>query len=830
MNSDNRPFKGIEKAVIPFGFFLGFLYFGMRFMGTVDFTYVLTWWLCLILLGVIMQPLCIVLFPKFHDGGWVFAKALGIAACSFVMWYLSSLKLVKFSRTASFVLSLLVLVAGCVLFYFFKMKKDRKFRLGDFYTTDRLVSMLTSEVIFFCFFVIWCYLRGKNPDAFGTERFMDYGFMMTMNKSDYMAPVDMWFSGNGINYYYYGQYLATFICKLTDVPVTHGYNISMAMLAAFGFSMPYSIVSNLLRVRLTDRSSERLTSAAKARAARLGEIIEEKGEPYYRPAFGGMLAGIAVSLSSTMHYPIYKHVLPWLQRLRGEEEYSYWFSNPTRYIGYYYERGDKTIHEFPSYSYVLGDLHAHVVNTILVMTVLAVLFSWLLSRKDKMDKIRETGSLGEETQPLVEKPVFPWQEALHPAVFTCSFLIGLFHMTNYWDFPIYFVVSGAIILFSNLIIHGYKRYTAWALTGIEAVVFIVVGFIVSLPFTLQFKSMSMGIGFTMKHTLFKEFLVVWGLPFICLIVFLIVLIHERAEEFKKRIPKDKIRRPAFLSALTISDLYVLTIALCAAGLVFIPEVIFVRDIYGGDYERANTMFKLSYQAFIMFGMSMAYIIGRLLFMPKSVFQKAFAFAGVLCIFACNAYMNQCYRDWMPGRYRGLDASAFMKNQNSDDAEMVDFINNNIEGHPVILERAGLSYTYYNRMSVFTGNPTVVGWKTHEWLWRCNGQIEKCPEEVDERIRDIETVYTSDNEDEIRAILEKYNVDYIYIGECERYYGYDQVSADRSNTSSAIKYIGGYYYRESQPNIDLLLSLGYPVKTIGPTNKKPYSTYLIKVRK
>ena len=217
-------------------------------------------------------------------------------------------------------------------------------------------------------------------------------------------------------------------------------------------------------------------------------------------------------------------------------------------------------------------------------------------------------------------------------------------------------------------------------------------------------------------------------------------------------------------------------------------------------------------------------------MPKSVFQKAFAFAGVLCIFACNAYMNQCYRDWMPGKYRGLDASAFMKNQNSDDAEMVDFINNNIEGHPVILERAGLSYTYYNRMSVFTGNPTVVGWKTHEWLWRCNGQIEKCPEEVDERIRDIETVYTSDNADEIKAILEKYNVDYIYIGECERYYGYDQVSADRSNTSSTIKYIGGYYYRESQPNIDLLLSLGYPVKTIGPTNKKPYSTYLIKVRK
>lgn len=830
MSSEKRPFQGIEKAVIPFGFFLGFMYFGMRFMGTVDFTYVLTWWLSLILLGVIMQPLCIVLFPKFHDGGWVFSKALGIAVCSFVMWYLSVLRLVKFSRTASFVLSLLVLFGGGILFYFLKMKKDRKFRLAEFYTAERLVSMLTSEVIFFCFFVVWCYLRGKNPDAFGTERFMDYGFMMTMSKSNYMAPLDMWFSGNGINYYYYGQYLATFICKLTDVPVTHGYNISMAMLAAFGFAMPYSIVSNLLRVRLKDRSKERLTNAARIRAVKLGEIIEDDAEPYYRPAFGGMLAGIAVSLSSTMHYPIYKHILPCLQRLRGEEEYSYWFSNPTRYIGYYYERGDKTIHEFPSYSYVLGDLHAHVVNTILVMTVIAVLFAWLLERKEKMDKIRETGTLADEAPPTEFRFMPLLREALNPAVFTCAFLIGLFHMTNYWDFPIYFVVSGAIILFSNLVVHGYKKGDAWALTGIEAVIFIVVGVIVSLPFTLQFKSMSMGIGITLKHTLFKEFLVVWGLPFICLIVFLFALLREKAEDYKKRIPKDKIKRPAFLSSLAVTDLFVLTVALCAAGLVFIPEVIFVRDIYGGDYERANTMFKLSYQAFIMFGISMAYIIGRLMFMPKSVFQKAFAFAGVLCIFACNAYMNQCYRDWMSGKYRGLDASAFMKNQNADDAEMVAYINDNIEGQPIILERAGLSYTYYNRISVFTGNPTVIGWKTHEWLWRCNGKIDQCPPEVDERIRDIETVYTSDNAEEIKAILDKYNVDYIYIGECERYYGYDQVSADRSTDSTSIKYIGGYYYRESQPNLDVLLSLGTTVKTIAPTNKKNYSTYLIKVRK
>ena len=64
----------------------------------------------------------------------------------------------------------------------------------------------------------------------------------------------------------------------------------------------------------------------------------------------------------------------------------YWFPNATRYIGYNPDTADKTIHEFPSYSFVLGDLHAHVINIMFVLTVVALLWGLLLNRKKDLER------------------------------------------------------------------------------------------------------------------------------------------------------------------------------------------------------------------------------------------------------------------------------------------------------------------------------------------------------------------------------------------------------------------------------------------------------------
>lgn len=836
MESTKYEKTGLGRILCALVFFFLFLYLGMRSMGMREFSYVLSWWMMLIVLGIVMQPLCIVLFKRFHDGGWIFSKALGIAACGWFMWFLASLKIVKFSYIASLLSPVFVLIIGIVVFYFTMMKQNREFKLSEFYTRDRLISMLCAEVIFFCVFVTWCYIKGANPAAYGTERMMDYGFMLTIFKSEYMPAVDMWFSGKGINYYYFGQYLAAYLTKIASVPVTHGYNIDMAMLAAFGFGMPYSIVNNLVRVRLVDRCEEKLSKKEEKESIMLGEMRDDK--PFLRPVFAGALAGISVAFSSTMHYPVFKYLLPKIRELQHKEPLKkYFFSNATRYIGFFHDRDDKPIHEFPAYSYTLGDLHAHVCNTIMVMTLLAVLFAILLRRKEKIDTLRLTGG--------TEIPKSFLQEVFHPTIITCAFLAGIFRMSNFWDFPIYFVVSGAIILFSNLLVYEF-RGKAWLLTGAHAAVFIIGSMFVSLPYDLKFDSISTGLGITFRHTWFREFLVVWGLPTACLIVFAVVLLLEMrkaskqkaAEEASKATlsrengPEDEEYADSFwerlFTSLRISDLFVLTIMLCAAGLVLIPEIIFVRDIYGGAYERSNTMFKLSYQAFIMYGIGMAYVASRLTFIPKSKFQKVFGLLAILCMLLCSNYIWQCRRDWFPQKFSTLDATAFLPTVSKDDAEMIAYINDRIPGQPVILENGGLSYTFFNRVSVFTGNPTVVGWWTHEYLWRSSGETYMSAEQK-ERNADIQKIYTSKDVKEVRALLKKYKVDYIYIGQHELVNGFSQVSVKADTDMSSVVNLQGYYYPKWELNLDLLLSLGDIEKVIPASGGKRYATYLIKVR-
>src|SRR5690606_21343772 len=133
--------------------------------------------------------------------------------------------------------------------------------------------------------------------------------------------------------------------------------------------------------------------------------------------------------------------------------------------------------------------------------------------------------------------------------------------------------------------------------------------------------------------------VLWGLPIITVFTFLVFSITDFVDKkgnFKKNRGKSetiiqKIGRliSSYMESLTDTDLYVITIGLCAIGLVILPEIIYVKDIYSGDYKRANTMFKLTYQAFIMFGICFGYIFIRLLRYGSKTARKVFASISLL---------------------------------------------------------------------------------------------------------------------------------------------------------------------------------------------------------
>ena len=683
-----------------------------------------TWYLLALVLGAAFMPLTGRMFRRFEDKGWIFSKVTAIAVTGFVTWFLVAVKVLKFTT-----ITCVAVTVACVLCSILLYQKEQKagFECIPF---EHMKLVYVEEMLFFAFFLLWTYLAGFHPAAYGTEKFMDYGFMEAMMRSKTLPATDLWYSGGKINYYYGGQYFAVFLTKLSGTRVELTYNLMRTFVAGFAFIMPFSLVHQMVRDRLGRKNT---------------------GWKKKMPSVTGFLAGIAVSVAGNMHYVIYGCVIPWIQKAKGEEVGHYWFPDATRYIGFNPDVDDKTIHEFPCYSFVLGDLHAHVVDIMFVLLILALLYAW-------MKKVRTTKLVFEN----MEKKEFWKKQLLMPQLLAAAALLGMFHWTNFWDFVIYYTVTCGVILIMNII--GQEGKIKWilAVTAAQAAEIMAIATIIILPFTLQFDTSNMvqGVALAQHHSLQHQLLVLWGLPAILTLLFIISLLVEKLRGTEQK----SLYR--LLKSVTLPDLFAVIMGLCAIGLVLIPELVYVRDIYENGNARANTMFKLTYQAYIMFGMTMLYAIFRLLIIGKNRILKAASVIGlILFVWTCGYFGNSAHswfgEVWKPSQYKGLNATAFLETDFSEDVGGIRWLKEHIEDSPVVLEANGDSYSEYERVSAMTGLPTVMGWYVHEWLWRGNLA------DINARIADIESIYTSTDEAQVRQLLEQYDVSYVFVGSCER---------------------------------------------------------------
>ncbi|MGN0314800.1 MAG: DUF2298 domain-containing protein [Fusicatenibacter sp.] len=722
----------------------------------------LKWWLMAMILGIGFFPVTAVLFSTFRDRGWLFSKVFGIAVSGFVVFALTSAGLTRFTAMTC----ILTTVVLMILSWAFGLWKIRV------HSPDVDLIFL-EELLFLLFFLLWTYLAGFHPEAHGTEKFMDYGFMEALMRSETLPAEDIWYSGSSINYYYGGQYYAVFLTKLSFTEVRHTYHLMRTMTAAFAFVLPFSITYHLLRARTMVR------------------IRKEGGkERALAPILGGLLSGGAVSLAGNFHYVIYGCIRPWLGM---DQEEGYWFPDSTRYIGYDpVVENDRTIHEFPSYSFVLGDLHAHVVNVMFVLFLVGLMYSFVREVCREPDKENR----------------WSFQEVLlRPHILAAGFLIGLFHWTNYWDFVIYFVVVLSFVLYAAL----YRYHCRWKETIgtvlIQAAEVFTVGTVTALPFTMKFETMVFGVALAKHHSLLYQLAILWGLPVTLTVIFFaaVYLVWKRScylpmmEAKRGRIQADgktqeEVEQQAvelllgeknkaeetstgeetthkrsfreFWRDVPVSDLAVCILGICAIGLVLIPEFVYVRDIYEASYARSNTMFKLTYQAFILFGISMGYILVRFILWKKERILQAFGVLGLVLLLWTFGYFPVAVQSWFgnvldPDEYRGLDATAYLENVFPEDAGAIRWLQSHVEGQEVVLEANGDSYSDYERVSAMTGLPTVLGWYVHEWLWRGD------PGDLNERSMDIQTIYTSQIKAEVIELLDKYQVSYIFVGSKER---------------------------------------------------------------
>ena len=279
-----------------------------------------------------------------------------------------------------------------------------------------------------------------------------------------------------------------------------------------------------------------------------------------------------------------------------------------------------------------------------------------------------------------------------------------------------------------------------------------------------------GVALAKYHSYFYQLLVLWGLPTVLVVTFVVSILWEK---LKKRENRSLYR---LMRAVRTADLFTIILGLCAIGLVAIPELVYVRDIYENGNARANTMFKLTYQAYIMFALTMGYGIYRLLVVTK---QKIFKVIAGICLFFLVwtvGYFGKSVNSWFGNvlnvsGYQGLYALGYLETDFPEDVDAIYWLKDNVKDVSVVLEANGDSYSGFERVSASTGLPTILGWYVHEWLWRNN------TDDLNVKRDDVETIYTGTDQNQIQSLLREYEVSYIFVGSKEREKYEDRLNND-----------------------------------------------------
>ena len=793
----------------------------------------LRWYLSLQLFGLAALPLTLRLFRRLPGRGYSFARPLGLLVGGWVFWLLLTFGWLP--NTPGAVVAALGLTAafGAALWL----------RPDDDSSPLSWRHVLAVELLFALAFGAWCLVRAHMPriQTAGGEKWMEIAFLNAVLRAPRFPPHDPWLSGFAISYYYFGYVMMGMLIRLSAVPSTVGFNLGIATLFALTCTGAYGLLYALLA-----REGERkaawggllgpLLVVLTGNLEGLLEVFHARG--LFPASFWRWLDIRSINvppppLSEGSWVPT--RFIWWWQASRVLHDYAPWHTpaNPAEW---------EVIDEFPAFSFILGDMHPHLLGLPFVLLALALALALFLNvRRAMCDEQRATCDVRRAT---CDVPLTWWEIALY------ALCLGGLGFLNTWDFPIYlFVVVAAFALAFTPILH---RPSLPALLHLASFILplAVGGFLLYLPFWLGLRSQASGIMPNLFNgTRLPQFLVMFGpllFPVVALVVgearrrrvragdvaywvaailggllvFLLLagLLSPQGRQYLaawrtgepipglEHIPNapqlivarlwERVLAPwtplALAALLTTALLillqfqvsgfevsgsqnpepetperetiapetaYALLLVLTGALLTLAVEFVYLRDIFG---TRMNTVFKFYFQAWVLWGVAGAYGLARLLAQGR-----LWAAAAALLLIGGGLVYPALAIPTRAREYGGpptLDGAAYLYQTQAPDFAAIDWLNENVEGRPVVLEAPGdhfRSYTYEGRVSAFTGLPTLLGWGGHEHQWR--GDYE----EPARREPDIEELYTTADPVEALTLLDRYGIRYVYVGPVER---------------------------------------------------------------
>ena len=652
-----------------------------------DLGLILFAWFMTLILQLFAMPILIVrLRNTLYDAGWAFGRLLTWLVLAMPVWVLAHLGFPVNNQGGLFAVFLCFAVLSIGVFHF---KKDAIV----LFLQERWPCLMAEEVIFAVGFFFLSLTRGFGPDINDLEKFMDVGLMASYLRAPTFPILDMWFAGHTMNYYTFGHFLGAVMTRYWSLQLPYSYNLLLGLIMGLFMAETFSLVLNLIY-------------KSNGAEARRKPLLWGSGVAAFLVAFAGN--------THTIWYGIKNH---------GWQ--GYWYPDATRFI-------PQTIHEFPAYSLIVGDLHAHLWNFPLVISLLLCIFLWY------------------QAVLTAERPGRIYLKALGAGI-----MLGICFMTSAWSAGVYALLLGLC----GVTLVTFYPLRALHVCGSVALIGIVSAAVSSFWWT-HFQPISSGIGWVEKSSDFWRLLVVWAGPGILSLVAFLVADHQNRSLLAVANALRR-RKQAVLG-------FVLALLAAAWLLILIPEIIYIKDIYP-EHPRANTMFKFTLQSFIFMSVAAGWVAGFVWlkdFIPANRFRKGvqifitLLISVVLCLLLLYPYFG--YRDRYGFKnFKGLNGLSWLKEKYPEDYEAILWLNAHIPGQPVILEAVGTSYSEFSRVSAFTGLPTVVGWPVHEWLWRGSYDIPS------PRIEDVKTMYEEPFSLSSARLFEKYMVDYIFVGDKER---------------------------------------------------------------
>ena len=744
---------------------------------------VVTWTVTLLAAGLIGFPYVWLAARSLPDRGYALSRVVGLLLVTWVAWWIASLRLLPFTRS-TIVAAVLILAAGAAA-----IAIARRSELLDWLRAHWRV-VLVGEGVFWTLFTAVLFVRWSNPDLWhatrGGEKPMDFAYLNAVAKSSSFPPYDPWFAGGQMNYYYYGFVQIASLAKITAIPPAVAYNLAIPTLAALLGSASYCAALGL---------------ASSARRLRPPLVLAVLAALFVTVM--GNLGELRV-LRSALHQSV---------------PVEWWFWNPTRVI-----RPDEgepgPITEFPAFTFIYGDLHAHAMA--LPLAALAVALTVALVR-----------GAGDRT-------------SMPPAIGLLGLVLGALWVTNSWDLPTYALIALCGLAVATLSVDRSRRGLVRLAAGFAGLVG--VAYLAFLPFHRHYASVFEGVTrWQGSRTGLTDYVTVHGLFLFAITSALVVELayardlggvarsyriglrrwdrFGRFRDLSRALVRPGLAARVAIRAVPVAALVAvlctwlghwpaataiavgtlallawptrrvkdvdvraqalrrLVIVLVLIGLLLTTAVEYVvlRNI---DIGRTNTVFKLYLQVWLLWALAAAVSVGAVYeVLPRirpSLRESWRVGLAVLLAVACT-YPLLAARAKIDDRIdpsvgRTLDGTAFMRTAVFSDKDVamplthdrdaIAWIQEHVDGSPVVAEvnTTPVLYGWHGRYSMFTGNPTIVGWDYHQ-----RQQRPPQSSEVQTRVADVQTMYRTTEPRVAHRILTRYGATYVVVGSLERAY-------------------------------------------------------------